>query len=153
MTRRWSHAKPLVGLRHVAMWPAYFLHLFIDYQLANTSSIGTSMVKALEHACFFKTDVQANRHHMLYINVHWHYEQRKMNDYLDANIIMIMWSRYHRQIEVNIGLYKPLFNQSGAGILVRGMTIQNSTLKILQKNNMKLFRCWRLRWQLSYSWV
>ena len=28
------------------MWPVYFEHLYIDYQLANISSIGTDMAKA-----------------------------------------------------------------------------------------------------------
>ena len=36
----------------------------------------------------------------------------------------MVWSRDHRQIEVNIGLCKSLFNQSEAGILVGGMTKQ-----------------------------
>ena len=31
----------------------------------------------------------------------------------------------HRQMEVNIGLCKPLFNQSEAGILVEGTTIHD----------------------------
>ena len=39
---------------------------------------------------FLQTDLQANRHHIIYISVHWHYEKRIINDYGDVNIIMIM---------------------------------------------------------------
>ena len=47
--------------------------------------------------------------------------------HVEVNIIMIMLtprdrSRDHSQIEVNIGLCKPLFSQLEAGILVGGMT-------------------------------
>ena len=40
--------------RYVAIWGAYFEHLYIDYQLANISSIDTGMVKARGFASFFK---------------------------------------------------------------------------------------------------
>ena len=41
------------GLR-IAMCPAYFGQIYIDYQLANISSIGSGIVKARGHASFFK---------------------------------------------------------------------------------------------------
>ena len=37
-------------------------------------------------------------------------------------------SRDHRQIGVNYGIYRPLFNQSEAGILFRGMTLSKYTI-------------------------
>ena len=51
----------------VAMWPAYFAHLYIDYQLANISSIGTGIVKARE------MQVSSNKrtgNHTLYIYIY-----------------------------------------------------------------------------------
>ena len=45
------------------MWAAYFEHLYIDYQLAHISSIGTGMVKALRctdnWSCHFHCTVLA----------------------------------------------------------------------------------------------
>ena len=40
--------------RYVAMWSAHFEHLYIDYQLANISSISTGRVKARGLASLLK---------------------------------------------------------------------------------------------------
>ena len=60
---------------------------------------------------------------------------RQWNQSWFSNPLSIISSYQHfqiphdRQIEVNIGLFKPLFNQSEAGILVGGMTMLNNVWK------------------------
>ena len=56
-TRCHYHTEPLVALEHVAMWPAYFEHRYIDYQLANISSTGTGADASFFKQTYRQTDI------------------------------------------------------------------------------------------------